>query len=89
MTDEAEKAGKTGSFEASRPARRTPNAANESCVLLIPLSKSEVIAGVQLLKRLYLQVDNPELAADGDEGEEARLEQGHAPAKRTFREMTE
>jgi len=41
------------------------------------LSKSKFVAGVQCLKRLYLQVRLPELAAEMDEGAEAILNQGH------------
>jgi len=41
------------------------------------LSKSKFVAGVQCLKRLYLQVHLPELAAEMDEGTEAILNQGH------------
>lgn len=44
----------------------------------IRLSKSKFSAGVQCLKRLYLQVHQPELADEGDEEQEARLEQGQA-----------
>jgi len=43
----------------------------------IRLSKSKFVAGVQCLKRLYLQVHQPELAGEIDEGQEARFEQGH------------
>src|SRR5438093_1019960 len=43
---------------------------------LTPLSKSKVMAGIQCLKRLYLQVHSPQLAESGDEGQHARLEQG-------------
>jgi hypothetical protein len=41
------------------------------------LSKSKFVAGVQCLKRLYFQICQPELAEAGDEGQEARLEQGN------------
>jgi predicted RecB family nuclease len=41
------------------------------------ISKSKVIAGVQCLKRLYLQVHQPELAAQPDGADEAIIEQGH------------
>jgi predicted RecB family nuclease len=40
------------------------------------LSKSKFVAGVQCLKRLYLQVHMPQLAEDADEGQLNRLEQG-------------
>ena len=40
------------------------------------LSKSKFIAGVQCLKRLYLQVHQPELAGEADEQRQARFEQG-------------
>ena len=43
----------------------------------IRLSKLPFVAGVQCLKRLYLQVYHPELADEADEGQEARLEQGN------------
>ena len=42
----------------------------------IRISKSKFVAGIQCLKRLYLQVHQPELAEEADEGQEARLEQG-------------
>jgi len=40
------------------------------------LSKSRFVAGVQCLKRLYLQVYRPDLAAEPDEGAVAIMEQG-------------
>lgn len=40
------------------------------------LSKSRFVAGVQCLKRLYLQVHQPDLAAEPDEGARASMEQG-------------
>ena len=40
------------------------------------LSKSRFVAGVQCLKRLYLQVHRPDLAAEPDEGAIAIMEQG-------------
>lgn len=40
------------------------------------LSKSRFVAGVQCLKRLYLQVHRPDLAAEPDEGAVAVMEQG-------------
>jgi predicted RecB family nuclease len=43
----------------------------------IILSKSKFLAGSQCLKRLYLQVHEPELAAQPDDGGEAMMEQGH------------
>ena len=43
----------------------------------VRLSKSKFVAGVQCLKRLYFQIYQPELAEAGDEGQEARLEQGN------------
>ena len=43
----------------------------------VRLSKSKFVAGVQCLKRLYLQIYQPELAEAGDDGQEARLEQGN------------
>lgn len=42
----------------------------------IRLSKSKFVAGIQCLKRLYLQIHQPELALEVDEGQEARFEQG-------------
>jgi len=42
----------------------------------VRLSKSKFVAGVQCLKRLYLQIYQPELAEESDDGQEARLEQG-------------
>lgn len=42
----------------------------------ILLSKSKFVAGLQCLKRLYLQTYQPELAEETDEGQEALLEQG-------------
>ena len=41
------------------------------------LSKSRFVAGCQCLKRLYLQVHEPELAAEPDAASEAIIEQGH------------
>ena len=43
----------------------------------VRLSKSKFTAGVQCLKRLYLQIHQPELAGETDDEQEARLEQGH------------
>jgi predicted RecB family nuclease len=40
------------------------------------ISKSRFVAGVQCLKRLYLQAHQPELAAARDEADEAILQQG-------------
>jgi predicted RecB family nuclease len=42
----------------------------------VRLSKSKFVAGVQCLKRLYLQVYEPELAAEPDETTDAILNQG-------------
>jgi predicted RecB family nuclease len=42
----------------------------------IKLSKSKFVAGCQCLKRLYLQVHEPELAAEPDAAAEAIIEQG-------------
>jgi hypothetical protein len=42
----------------------------------IHLSKSKFVAGVQCLKRLYLQIHQPVLAAEADPEQEARLEEG-------------
>jgi hypothetical protein len=41
------------------------------------ISKSKFVAGCQCLKRLYLQVHQPELAAQPDAADEAIMEQGH------------
>ena len=41
------------------------------------ISKSKFVAGVQCLKRLYLQVHQPGLAAELDEASKAVIEQGH------------
>src|ERR1700756_2048667 len=41
------------------------------------LSKSRFVAGVQCLKRLYLQVYQPELGAQPDATSQAIIEQGH------------
>lgn len=40
------------------------------------ISKSRFVAGCQCLKRLYLQVHEPELAAEPDAAAEAIIEQG-------------
>jgi hypothetical protein len=40
------------------------------------LSKSRFIAGLQCLKRLYLEVHQPELASEPDEQSMALFEQG-------------
>src|ERR1035438_3008396 len=42
----------------------------------VRLSKSKFVAGVQCLKRLYLEIHQPDLAGDIDDGQEARLEEG-------------
>jgi predicted RecB family nuclease len=42
----------------------------------IKLSKSRFVAGCQCLKRLYLQVHEPKLAAEPDDATEAIIEQG-------------
>ena len=44
--------------------------------LTIELSKSRFVAGCQCLKRPYLQVHQPELAAEPDGAAEAIIEQG-------------
>jgi predicted RecB family nuclease len=41
------------------------------------ISKSKFCAGVQCLKRLYLQVHQPELAAEPSDATEAIMQQGH------------
>ena len=43
----------------------------------IRISKSKFVAGVQCLKRLYLEVHQPELAGELDEATKAVMEQGH------------
>jgi predicted RecB family nuclease len=45
--------------------------------MTIRISKSKFVAGVQCLKRLYLQVHSPELAERPDAAAEAIFEQGH------------
>jgi predicted RecB family nuclease len=40
------------------------------------ISKSKYVAGVQCLKRLYLQVHEPEMAPQPDASDEAKMEQG-------------
>src|SRR5438876_12172842 len=40
------------------------------------ISKSKFVAGCQCLKRLYLQVHEPELGAEPDAADEAIIEQG-------------
>ena len=41
------------------------------------LSKSRFLAGLQCLKRLYLEVHQPELAGEIDEGQQTIFDQGH------------
>jgi hypothetical protein len=41
------------------------------------ISKSKFVSGVQCLKRLYLQVHQPEFAADLDDASKAVIEQGN------------
>ena len=53
------------------------NSRPDTSAASIRLSKSKFVAGVQCLKRLYLEVYHPELAGEVDEGQEARFEQGH------------
>jgi hypothetical protein len=43
----------------------------------VRISKSKFVAGVQCLKRLYLQVHQPELATQPDAAAEAIIRQGH------------
>jgi predicted RecB family nuclease len=45
--------------------------------VIMRISKSKFIAGVQCLKRLYWQVHEPELAAEPDGATEAIMQQGH------------
>ena len=42
----------------------------------IRISKSKFVAGCQCFKRLYLQVHEPELAAEPDDAADAIIEQG-------------
>jgi hypothetical protein len=49
------------------------------------LSKSKFVAGVQCLKRLYLQVFEPEEAADNTPGTQVLLEQGQAVGREAQR----
>ena len=44
--------------------------------MTVRLSKSKFAAGCQCLKRLYLQVREPELAAEPDAAAKAIIEQG-------------
>jgi predicted RecB family nuclease len=44
---------------------------------ILRISKSKFVAGVQCLKRLYLQVHLPELAGELDEKRKAVIKQGH------------
>ena len=44
--------------------------------MTIKLSKTKFVAGCQCLKRLYLQVHQPKLAAEPDAAAEATIEQG-------------
>jgi predicted RecB family nuclease len=50
-------------------------------VVTVRLSKSKFVAGCQCLKRLYLQVHGPELAAEPDAAAGAVIEQGHEVGK--------
>jgi hypothetical protein len=47
-----------------------------SCMRRIRISKSKFVAGVQCLKRLYLQVHEPGLAGERDEASKSVMEQG-------------
>ena len=44
----------------------------------VRLSKSKFVSGMQCLKRLYLQVHQPDLAGDPDEQQESRFGKAHA-----------
>ena len=44
--------------------------------MIMRISKSKFVAGCQCLKRLYLQVHEPELAAQPDAADEAIMQQG-------------
>ena len=44
--------------------------------MTIKLSKSKFVAGCQCLKRLYLQVHQPELGAEPDDAADAIIAQG-------------
>jgi hypothetical protein len=44
---------------------------------MMKISKSRYMAGLQCLKRLYLQVHEPGLAAQVDGADEAIIQQGH------------
>jgi len=48
----------------------------EAAAVTMKLSKSRFVAGCQSLKRLYLQVHEPDLAAEPDGAAEAIIEQG-------------
>src|ERR1700751_3868857 len=45
--------------------------------VLVKISKSKFVAGMQCLKRLYWEVHEPQLGASPDPSALARLEQGH------------
>ena len=48
----------------------------EEAAVSIRISKSKFVAGCQCLKRLYLQVHEPKLAAEPDDAADAIIEQG-------------
>src|SRR5208282_491204 len=50
--------------------------ASRSAAVSNRISKSKFVAGCQCLKRLYLQVHEPDLAAEPDGASEAVIEQG-------------
>src|SRR5271157_4224070 len=45
--------------------------------MIMRITKSKFVAGVQCLKRLYLQVHEPELASEPGGATEAIMQQGH------------
>jgi predicted RecB family nuclease len=57
---------------------RTPNEgyANGAAAVTIRLSKSKFVAGCQCLKRLYLQIHEPDLAAEPDGAADVIIERG-------------
>src|SRR5437899_11141365 len=59
-------------WQKGRPAVAQGNEQSHA----VKISKSKFVAGVQCLKRLYLQVHQPELAAQPDAAGEAIIEQG-------------
>lgn len=59
-----------------RIPRHREGDAKGSAAVTIRLSKSKFVAGCQCLKRLYLQVHEPELAAEPEDATDAIIQQG-------------